>query len=151
MTQNEIKHVQEVIGVETDGFWGPISTEAAKKHLRDMMPPNRFPTQREVRKNTSIFGRNGEQGIYITPIKKITLPFTLHLYGKEADEVKQLSCHEKCADALLAVFHRLAEVYPTTQERKAAGILEQRRHAFSGDFDVRIDEIALPKPNLQSP
>jgi len=36
MTQKEIKHMQEVIGVETDGFWGPISTEGTKKHLKDL-------------------------------------------------------------------------------------------------------------------
>lgn len=124
MTQKEIKHVQEVIGVETDGFWGPISTEAAKQHLRNMMPENRFPSQREVRSNTSIFGRNGEEGVYSPPMKKIELPFALHLFGNENSEVKKISCHEKCADAMQAVFHRLADVYTTTKDRKEAGILD---------------------------
>ena len=124
MTQKEIKHVQEIIGVETDGFWGPISTEAAKRHLKDLMPSNRFPTQREVRKNTSIFGKHGERDGDSPPMKKIKLPFALHLYGKETDEIKQVSCHVKCANELLAVFERLADVYTTTKERKEAGILD---------------------------
>lgn len=123
MTQKEIKHVQQVIGVKTDGFWGPISTEAAKKHLLDLMPENRFPTQAEVRKNDSIFGKNGEENIYSPPMKKIRLPFPLYLYGQEDVEIHEISCHISCADELLAVFHRLADVYKTTKERKKAGIL----------------------------
>lgn len=124
MTQKEIKHVQEVIGVVVDGFWGPLSTQGAKDHLRSLMPVGRFPTQREVRENTSIFGQNGVPDGYTPPLKRITLPFSLHLYGQENEEVKRIPCHEKCADAMLAVFHRLADVYTTTKERKEAGILD---------------------------
>ena len=57
-------------------------------------------------------------------MKKFRLPFKLHLYGDEGEEVSHLSCHELCADGLLAVFHRLAEVYPDKESRKDAGILD---------------------------
>ena len=121
MTQDEIKHVQERIGTEVDGFWGPMSTEAAKRHLKKLMPDSGFPTQRKVRKDSSVFGRHGEpDGSYQPPTKKFRLPFKLHLYGKEGDTVSHLSCHALCAEALEAVFHRLAEIYPDKAARKAA-------------------------------
>ena len=72
-----------------------------------------------------MFGPHGEaDGSYRPPMKKFRLPFKLHLYGKESDQVSHLSCHELCADALLGVFERLADVYPDKSSRKKAGILD---------------------------
>lgn len=126
MTKAEIKHVQARIGTTVDGFWGPKSTDAAKRHLREFMPPsNDFPTQSRVRTNSSIYGRHGEpDGSYQPPMKSIGLPFHLHLYGDETKTVRSVSCHEECVDSLLRVFVRLAEEFPTKEERKKAGILD---------------------------
>lgn len=126
MTRKEIEHVQGRVGTIVDGFWGPKSTAAAKRHLRALMPnPNPWPTQAKVRSDRSMFGPHGQpDGSYQPPMKQFRLPFYLHLYGDESEPVRSLSCHDLCADSLERVFHLLAEVYPDKQSRKKAGILD---------------------------
>ena len=126
MNQAEIKHTQRRCGAESDGFWGPLSEAACRRHLRSLMPTtNKPPSQSEVRSDHSIFGPHGEpDGSYLPPTKKIRLPFALHLYGNESKKVFLLDVHEQAADALLRVFRRLAEAFPTKEKRKAAGILD---------------------------
>lgn len=118
MTLTQIIATQKRVGTTPDGFWGPKSTEAAKKHLRGMMPdPHPFPTQANV---TKFYGPHGEPGGFSPPVKTIRLPFTIFYEGTA---VKVLRPHEKCADSLLAVFERLAKVFPTEAARHEAGIL----------------------------
>jgi hypothetical protein len=118
MTTAEIQRIQERIGVKPDGFWGPISTAAAKAHLAKLAPtPNPFPVQSRV---SEFYGAPGVPGGFTPPQRKIALPFTVYYEG---NPVTHLRPHEKCADRLLAVFHRLAEIYPDEASRRAAGIL----------------------------
>lgn len=118
MNSAKIKALQERIGTEVDGFWGPKSTKAAQDHLRKMMPsPNPFPIQANVEK---FYGPHGVKNGYTPPLKKIILPFTVYYEGSS---VKTLSVHERCADSLLRVMERLAEEFDTTAKRRAAGIL----------------------------
>ncbi len=124
MNQTEIKRVQRRIGVEDDGDWGPISTHGARRHLLSMMPAGRFPAMREVRSDRSVFGPHGDPGGYSPPGRRIRLPFALHLYGDPARKVLWLEPHERCADAMLCAFQRLAAAFPTAEERKAAGVLD---------------------------
>lgn len=125
MTRAEIIATQRRVGTEPDGFWGPKSTEAAKRHLRAMMPrPARFPTQAKVRTDRSVFGPHGEKNGHHPPTTRITLPFALHLYGDQAKPVRTLNPNAMCADSMLSVFQRLAEVYPDEASRKASGILD---------------------------
>jgi hypothetical protein len=125
MTKTEIVETQKRVGTEPDGFWGASSTAAAKRHLKRIAPANNpFPTQRQVQSNTSVYGPHGEKNGYEPPSKKIKLPFALHLYGDSSKLVKTLSVHPFCADSLQMIFEDLANVYTTTDERKAAGILD---------------------------
>jgi hypothetical protein len=120
MKQSEIIRVQERIGTKGDGFWGPVSIATCQKYLRDMMPkPFLFPVEgsQEFEK---FYGSHGVENGYTPPHKKISLPFTIYY---EHTPVKELTVHEKCADSLLRVFESLAEVYPNTAAREAAGIL----------------------------
>jgi hypothetical protein len=123
MNKTDIKFTQGRVGAVVDGFWGPESTRKAKSHLRAMMPSGRFPTQRQVRSNRSIFGTHGVPDGASPPTKRIRLPFALHLYGDSAHLVRTLGPHEKCADALLSVFQRLDQEFAKS-ERKEAGILD---------------------------
>lgn len=130
MKQSEIIRVQERIGTTGDGFWGPASIAACQKHLRDMMPkPFRFPVEgsREFEK---FYGSHGVKGGYTPPHKTIELPFTIYY---ENTPVDKLTVHEKCADSLLQVFERLAEVFSDTASRKAAGIL-----VYDGLYNPRL-------------
>ena len=54
------------------------------------------------------------------PTTKIHLPFAVYF---ERKEVWDLYPHEKCADSLLRVFERLADVYPNRESRREAGIV----------------------------
>lgn len=117
MTKTEIVKLQERIGTIPDGFWGPKSTKAAQKHLLAMMPKDSpFPKQSGV---TAYYGPHGSDQ-YTPPTKSIKLPFTIY-YG--TSPVRGLHPHELCADSLLRVFERLADVFPDEQSRRKAGIL----------------------------
>ena len=46
MNETQIKIMQERVGAEPDGFWGPRSVAACQRHLKKMMPsPHPFPRQ----------------------------------------------------------------------------------------------------------
>ncbi|MCA9734416.1 MAG: M15 family metallopeptidase [Deferribacteres bacterium] len=124
MNQSQILRLQERVGTTPDGFWGPASIEACQRHLRDMMPsPHPFPVE-GTQDFLDFFGPHGVEGGYTPPGRTFNLPFRLYLYGDTNQPVTRLSCHENCADSLLAVFERLAAVFPNEQDRKAAGILD---------------------------
>ena len=124
MDRAQIKHIQDRIGVEVDGFWGPVSTLAAKSHLVKLMPiDSPFPTQREVSTDRSIYGRHGEPDGFSPPSEIITLPFPLHLYGKSDDKIRTLSVHPECASQMLGAFERLEKAYPSNSQREDSGLL----------------------------
>lgn len=118
MTQTQIQHIQTRIGATPDGFWGPKSDAACKEHLRKMFPsPHPFPKQSDV---TAFYGAHGVRDGHTPPTKTIELPFPVYYEGTM---VLKLRPHEKCADSLLRVFHRLASTFDTEAEKRAAGIL----------------------------
>lgn len=119
MNLEQIRTIQETIGAEPDGFWGPISTKACRNYLRARMPVSHpFPTSRQV---TAFYGRHGEpNGSYSPPTVKIDLPFDIY-YGDRP--VNILRPHEKCAESLLHAFELLASRFPTEYARRTAGIL----------------------------
>tara|TARA_R110000868_G_scaffold73521_4_gene213190 strand:- start:7391 stop:7978 length:588 start_codon:yes stop_codon:yes gene_type:complete len=119
MNQNEIQKMQAKIGVPADGFWGPRSADACRAHLLAMFPhPRPFPKQVAV---AEFYGPHGTADGFDPPTKTITLPFPV-FYDNVT--VRVLHPHVKCADSLLHVFDRLAEAYPTSESRRAAGILD---------------------------
>jgi hypothetical protein len=130
MTRREIQRTQERIGTQPDGFWGPLSIAACQRHLRALMPqPARFP-RAGTAAFLSRFGPPGVKGGHTPPLTKIRLPFAVY-YG--TTKLLTLSPNTACADSLLAVFHRLAETYPSTAARRAAGIL-----TFDGIYNPRF-------------
>jgi hypothetical protein len=87
-------------------------------------PP--FPQQAAVE---ACYGEHGEPGGFSPPTRAIKLPFRIYYDGKP---VGVLRPHERCAESLLRVFQRLAEAFPDTRARKAAGLLE-----FAGLYNPR--------------
>ncbi|RTE67542.1 M15 family peptidase [Amphritea opalescens] len=129
MKRSEIVRLQERVGTLGDGFWGPMSIAACQQHLKNLMPsPHPFPVEGSP-EFIDFFGPHGDKH-YSPPRKKIILPFTIY-YGDKP--VKSLWAHEKCADSLLRVFQRLAEMYPDQASRKSAGIL-----VYNGLYNPRL-------------
>jgi hypothetical protein len=112
MNKEQIIETQKRVGTIPDGFWGPKSTKAAQQHLRKIAAANgaltRFPTAREVQSGKSVYGAPGVKGVYGPPMRKINIPFGVWLYGnQDSAELRAISIHEKCADALLSVYQRI--------------------------------------------
>jgi hypothetical protein len=130
MTESQIKHIQDRIGAQPDGFWGPKSITACQKYLTDMMPkPHPFPAE-GTNAFDAFYGRHGVKDGYTPPGKRIKLPFTIFYEGTA---VTTLTAHEKCADSLLAVFERLAKAFPEPASRYQAGIT-----TYDGLYNPRL-------------
>jgi len=86
MRPHEIQHMQSILGVEADGFWGPRSIRACQSYLRSLMPkPHPFPRS-DQQSLQSFYGAPGDtsrfeqidvSGMGIkyddAPVKKITV------------------------------------------------------------------------------
>jgi hypothetical protein len=134
MTTQEIKDIQGKLGVEQDGIWGSQSNAACVKHMKGLMAASgrKFPKSKTAEFN-AYWGPHGVPNGYTPPMKKITLPFTLYLYGDKNSPVKTLSPHEKAADAFLEAFENLAIQYPTQELRNKAGVT-----TYDGLYNPRL-------------
>jgi hypothetical protein len=101
MTKAQIKEIQTKIGVEADGFWGPISTRACEDYLRMFMPnPNPWPNSDQA-SLTAFYGKPGDESQH-TRIDVTGL-------GVEYDgkTVNSILCHKKVGPSLQSVIRRL--------------------------------------------
>lgn len=116
MNQTQIKIMQEAIGAEPDGFWGPKSVSACQRYLRAMMP-KAHPFPKQDQKSLSVFyGPAGR-----VPMRQVGVPFKMFLYdGPKL--VKSISIHEKLAPSLERVLKELGKRYKTDEDRSVAGI-----------------------------
>jgi D-alanyl-D-alanine carboxypeptidase len=93
MTTDQIKHIQQRIGTEPDGFWGPKSIVACQAHLRALMPkPNPWP-ETDQASLTAFYGYPGDEG------KLVALPAPV-LMEYEGVRIRTIRCHSKVADSL---------------------------------------------------
>jgi hypothetical protein len=134
MTTEEIKAIQRKVGVEADGIAGPKTKAAIQKHLKAILDkaPRRFPKV-GTKEFKEFWGPHGVPDGYAPPMKKITLPFPLYLYGNKNKSVTTLSVHEKAAEAFAEFFANLAVKYPTQSERGAVGIT-----VYDGLYNPRL-------------
>jgi hypothetical protein len=103
---NRIQLIQQAIGAEPDGFWGPKSIKAAQKHLLAMMPkPSQWPKSDQV-SLTRFYGMPGDESKH-TQINVTGLGVK---YGGK--EVTKITCHEKVAASLKRVLVALSHEFP---------------------------------------
>ena len=108
--------MQEELGVEPDGFWGPKSIAACKRHLVSLMP-KRHPWPSSDQKSLSIFyGPPGR-----VALETVGVPYKMYLYGGPSS-VSSISVHEKLAPSLERILQKLKERYKTDEARSVAGI-----------------------------
>ena len=116
MNQTQIKIIQETVGVEPDGFFGPKSIAATQRHLRSMMPKlHPFPKQDQA-SLTKFYGAAGN-----VPLVSIGVPYKMYLYDGP-QTVKSISVHEKLAPSLQRVLAELGKRYKTDEARTEAGV-----------------------------
>lgn len=112
MTTDEIIVLQERIGTEPDGFWGPKSIRASKRHLSEHLPYGLdLPggTQYELR---AYYGKPEDN----TPIIGVDAPDWLRLYDSN-DLVRQIWVHEKAAESLITALQAAYKKAPTFTRR----------------------------------
>ena len=118
MTADQIKAMQQKLGVAADGFWGPKSIAACQKYLRSLMPsPNPWPFS-DQQSLTSFYGAPGDEDMLVA----IKAPKGL-LY--EGTQVKTLRCHAKVADSLSRILPVLCKQFPEIAAQYA-GIYNNR-------------------------
>ena len=116
MNQTQIKIIQETVGTEPDGWWGPKSIAATQRYLRSLMPkPHPWP-KTDQRSLTAFYGPAGN-----VPMVRIGCPYKMYLYNGP-QTVKSISVHEKLAPSLERVLKELGKRYKIDEDRTAAGI-----------------------------
>lgn len=104
MNEAEIIKLQERVGTEPDGFWGPQSIMACQLHLRRLMPsPHPWPKSDQA-SLTAFYGRPGDESQLVT----ITFPYRMLYEGKL---VTRTRVHRKCGDSLLRVLTAIGDRY----------------------------------------
>lgn len=102
MNTQEIKAIQNKIGVVADGFWGPKSITACQNYLRSLMPvPNPWPKS-DQESLTGFYGRAGDESQLVT----FDFPFPIFYEGHLT---KKGRCHRKVKDSLLRVLKEIGD------------------------------------------
>lgn len=106
MTQNQIKAIQEKIGTEPDGFWGPKSVAACQRYLRKLMPTTPMWPKTDQASLTAFYGRPGDES------KLMNLDVAGLGVKYEGKAVKTIRCHQKVGSSLHWVLSVLSDTHP---------------------------------------
>lgn len=104
MNKDQIRSLQNRIGVDPDGIWGRLSTAAAKEHLQYLMPePNPWPKSDQASLR-AFYGAPGNEN------NLVGLPVPHGVVVKyEGKQVQTIRCHENVATSLGRVLVDLAK------------------------------------------
>lgn len=125
MNPDQIKAMQRRVGVHPDGFWGPVSQEACRRHLRALMPGMIVWPKSDQVSLRAFYGEPGDESNLVS----ITFPFPVFYDGKL---VKTTRVHRKCAESLLRVLNDIGSRY--FAER---GVMEEAED-YGGVFNFRL-------------
>ena len=124
---NTIKAVQKKLGVTVDGIAGKNTWAAIAKALgisTATTSANTLPTQAQVRKGTSIFGKAGDESNLVN----IKPPYQLYYCGKP---VKTIRVHKLIADRVQAALKEILAHYGIEKIKELG--LDQ----YSGSYNYR--------------
>ena len=108
MTKNQIIELQKHVGTEADGFWGPKSIAATKRHLRSLMPKNNLWPRSSQSALRAFYGDPDDNSVIV----RVKAPSWMRLYDSDK-RVSSIACHKKVADSLLRV---LRDAYKSQPE-----------------------------------
>lgn len=139
--------MQKRVGVEPDGFWGPISQAACKAHLRSLMPDiNPWPSASQAALR-AFYGAPGDESNLAT----LVFPYPMFYGGKS---VKTTRVHRKCLPSLLRILASIGHAYgnrPAIMEeaqdyggcynfRMKRGGSTYSLHAYGAAIDLDADD-----------
>lgn len=106
MTEQQIKDMQEKVGTEPDGFWGPKSIRACQNYLLSLMPAiHRWPKTDQA-SLTAFYGRPGDES------KLVNLNVEGLGVKYEGSPVRTIRCHNKVAESLHRILTSLSQSHP---------------------------------------
>lgn len=125
MKAAEIKAMQRQLGVEPDGFWGPVSQSACRTHLRRLMPvPNPWPAT-DSASLRAFYGDPGDEDNLVT----IEFPFPMFYDGKRVTKTR---VHRKCADSLTRILKDIRDLIPQRPD------IQDEAEDYGGVFNFRL-------------
>jgi hypothetical protein len=142
MTRNQIAELQERVGTEPDGFWGPKSAAACQRYLRRLMPdPHPWPASSRAAL-VAFYGDPGRDEIArrLVPIDVTGLGVQFGGQG-----VSWIMVHERCERSLRAVLVELAGGPHAGLLERYAGVYNHRPmrggsnwslHAYGAAIDL---------------
>lgn len=102
MIKTQIQAIQERIGVNPDGDFGPVSREACRNHLLALMPdPYPWPSSRDDAL-TAFYGKAGDES------NLVNLPVVGLGVKYDGAVVKSVRCHKRVAASLLTALEEIA-------------------------------------------
>jgi len=125
MKQYQIIKIQERIGTNPDGFWGPKSAAACQRYLRSLMPNvNPWPSSDPLSLRR-FYGEPGDESNLVT----FAPPYPLFYGGKKVSSVR---CHKKVAESLKRVLADIARL-----GRANPDIMDEAED-YSGCYNFRL-------------
>lgn len=125
MTTEQITKLQAHVGAEPDGFWGPESILACKRHLRAMMPSRSPWPAADQRSLRSFYGEPGDESRLVT----MDFPYPMYYGGKL---VTRTRVNARCADSLHRVLSAIGGSYG-----QQSGIMEEAQD-YGGVYNFRL-------------
>ena len=137
MTKAKIIETQKRIRTTPDGFWGPKSIAACKRHLKALMPSPNPWTGTSQSALTAFYGQAGDES------RLVNLPVDGLGVKYEGKTVKTVRCNAKVAVSLLRVIKSLAKTHPEVLAdyngcfnfRKMRGGSSYSLHAYGAAID----------------
>jgi hypothetical protein len=125
MTRDEIVKMQMQIGTVPDGFWGPESIKALRRHLRFMMPsPSPWP-RTDTQSLLDYYGDPGDE----SNLALIHLPYEMRYDGKV---VTRMRVHKRCSASLLRVLGSIKHLMEAVPD------IVPEATDFGGCFNYRL-------------
>jgi hypothetical protein len=142
MNHDEIVAIQKKIGVVADGFFGPKSIAAAKRHLRELMPNALIWPATDQKSLSAFYGAAGDES------KLVNLPVTGLGVEYEGQAVKTIRCHTRVANSLHNVLSEISNSQFKPLLKQYAGCFNNRlmRNGSSPSLHARGAAIDL-NPN----
>jgi hypothetical protein len=146
MNRQQIISLQSHIGTTPDGFWGPKSQEACRRHLRALMPARSPWPNSDQASLRAFFGEPGtEANLVEIDVRGLGMEY-------EGQSLRIIRAHDLIADSLLAILrtiaagpHRdiLAEYAGVYNFRRKRGGTSYSLHAYGAAIDLDPDNNAF--------